>query len=48
VLENSIGRLIINMNARNSIWPGKIKAKPRLRLDMLHVISKLIKIIRRS
>lgn len=45
MLENSIGRLIINMNARNSICPGKIKANPKLRLDMLDVISKLMKII---
>jgi len=43
VLAKSIGRLIININARNSMCPGTIKARPRLRLDMLDVISKVIK-----
>ena len=30
VLENRSGRLITNVIASNSIWPGREKAKPRL------------------
>lgn len=42
VLENNIGRLIININAKNSICPGKINARQILILDVLKVIKKVI------
>nr|YP_008965712.1 hypothetical protein Y721_p120 [Porphyridium purpureum]BAO23688.1 hypothetical protein [Porphyridium purpureum] len=45
VLENKIGKLTIKINANNSIWPGKIKAKLRLNRLKNTVISKIIKML---
>ena len=42
VLENSIGKLVINKNARNSMCPGNIQARQILILDALSVIKKVI------
>jgi len=44
VLENSIGKFMSNVSARNSMCPGSIKAKPMLMLDMLLVINRVTKI----
>ena len=33
------------MNARNSIWPGKINAKPKLMLDIIIVMRRLTDIM---
>ena len=46
VLENSIGKLVMNVNAKNSICPGKINAKPKLILAIVVVISSTIAIKR--
>ena len=46
VLANNVGRLIMRVNARNSICPGRMNARPMLKLEILLVIKKIIKKIK--
>ena len=45
VLEKSVGKFIIKINAKNSICPGKVKPKHMLILAVLNVIKVIIEMI---
>ena len=45
VLANSVGKLMIRVIARNSMCPGTIKDRPKLRLEIVIVIRALMDII---